>query len=45
MMPLVGADKALYPLAKDISEKSGRSFKVYRFDHKVDITEQIKESQ
>lgn len=45
MMPLVGADmtrvKTLYPLAKEISKKSGRPFKVYRFDHKVDITEEL----
>ena len=45
MMPLVGADmervKTLYPLAKQISEKSGRPFKVYRFDNKVDITQEL----
>lgn len=45
MMPLVGADmirvKTLYPLAKEISEKSGRPFRVYRFDNKVDITQEF----
>lgn len=45
MMPLVGADldriKAFLPLAKQISAQSGRPFKVYRFDNKMDITEEI----
>jgi len=45
MMPLVGADlqriKSLYPLAKEISEKSGRPFKIYRFDNKTDVTKEF----
>ena len=45
MMPLVGADiariKALLPYAQQIALHSGRTFKIYRFDHKVDITDEI----
>jgi hypothetical protein len=45
MMPLVGADlnriKSLLPYAKMISEQSGQPFRIYRFDNKTDITDQV----
>lgn len=45
MMPMVGADvdriKSLLPIAKQISLSSGVTFRIYRFDTKVDITEEI----
>ena len=45
LMPLVGADisriKSLLPYAKKVALESGRTFRIYRFDHKVDITEEI----
>ena len=45
MLPLVGADltrvKSLLPIAKEVSRVSGRPFRIYRFDNKVDITESI----
>jgi hypothetical protein len=45
MMPLIGADidriKSLLPLAKQISLASGTTFRIFRFDTKVDITEEI----
>lgn len=45
LMPLVGADinriKSLLPVAQEVSKHSGRSFKIYRFDNKVDITEEV----
>lgn len=45
MMPLVGADmarlKSLLPLAQEISRQSGIPFRVYKFDNKTDITDQL----
>lgn len=45
MMPLVGADitrvKALLPHAQEIARVSGKPFRVYRFDNKTDITDQL----
>jgi hypothetical protein len=43
MLPLVGADlkriKSLLPIAKQISQESGRPYRIYKFENKVDITE------
>lgn len=45
MLPMVGADidrvKALLPMAIQIANASGTTFRIYRFDNKVDITEEI----
>lgn len=45
VLPLVGADleriKQLYPLAEDISKKTKIPFKIYCFDNKTDITQEI----
>lgn len=45
MLPMVGADiariKSLLPIAKQIAMASGITFRIYRFDTKVDITEEI----
>lgn len=45
MMPMVGADldrvKCLMPTALEISRASGKTFRVYRFDNKTDITDQL----
>lgn len=45
MLPMVGADidriKSLLPIAKQIALASGITFRIYRFDAKVDITEEI----
>jgi hypothetical protein len=45
MMPLVAADKqraiSLFPIAKQISRLSNTSFKVYQFDSKIDVTEDM----
>lgn len=45
MMPMVGADlariKSLLPIAKQIANQSGFTFRIYRFENKVDITEEI----
>jgi hypothetical protein len=45
MLPMVGADiariKSLLPIAKQIARASGVTFRVFRFDTKVDITEEI----
>lgn len=44
LMPLVGADmervEALYPLAVRIAAAQGLTFKVLRFDERVDITQE-----
>lgn len=44
-MPLVGADlgriKSLLPIATDIALKSGQTFRIYKFENKVDITDEI----
>lgn len=46
MMPMVGADlkrvQSLLPTALEISRASGTPFKIYRFDNKTDITEEVK---
>lgn len=45
MLPMVGADvdriKSLLPIAKQIALASGVTYRIYRFDAKVDITEEI----
>jgi len=45
MLPMVGADiariKSLLPIAKQIAMASGITFRIFRFDTKVDITEEI----
>jgi hypothetical protein len=45
MMPLVGADmdrvKSLLPYAQEVSRVSSKPFKIYRFDNKTDITDQL----
>jgi len=45
MMPLVGADltriKSLLPHAREIARVSGKPFRIYRFDNKTDITDQV----
>lgn len=45
LMPMVGADidriKSLLPMARHIALSSGFTFKIYRFDNKVEITEEI----
>lgn len=44
-MPLIGADlsrvKSLLPMATDIALKSGQTFRIYKFDNKVDITDEV----
>ena len=44
-LPLVGADlnriKQLYPLAEQISKSTKVPFKIYCFDNKTDITQEI----
>lgn len=44
MMPLVGGDMArvtsLIPIAQKISEASGKSFRIIRFERKEDITDE-----
>lgn len=44
-LPMVGADmervKQLYPVAKQISNISGKSFKVIKFSKREDITDQV----
>lgn len=46
MLPLIGADmdriKSLVKIADEIAEASGHPYKIYRFDNKVDITEEVK---
>jgi hypothetical protein len=45
MLPMVGADvdriKSLLPIAKQIALASGLTFRIYRFDNKVEITDEI----
>lgn len=45
MMPLVGADldriKFLLPHAQEVSRQSNTPFRIYKFDNKTDITDQI----
>jgi hypothetical protein len=45
MLPMVGADvdriKSLLPIAKQIADQSGFTFRIYKFENKVDITEEI----
>lgn len=41
MMPLIGADlariKSLLPIVQEISQKTGKSFKLYSFNNKVEM--------
>lgn len=45
MLPMVGADidriKSLLPIAKQTALVSGLTFRIYRFDNKVEITDEI----
>ena len=45
LLPLVGADmervKSLYPLAEKICKIQNVSFKIYSFDNRVDITQEV----
>lgn len=45
MMPLVGSDlkrvKIMLPIARQIALAVGQTFKVYRFENKVDVSEEI----
>lgn len=45
MMPLIGADltrlKSLLPVANTIALESNMTFRIYKFDNKTDITDEI----
>lgn len=45
MMPLVGADmdrvKSLYPLAEQVCKAKNVSFRIYSFENRVDITQEV----